>query len=163
LFAKVFKNVGNSLVDNAVSTGHCIAIVSGRERTFMTHPGVIGTLQAADIPWHAIRDTERPIHVPVAGYFNTTDFWHGTLAEQIRPLRHERDGHSTTISLVTQHDASNEWDEGLDQLIQHLDIWILNELEACRILSSRGDQELKPGDDRVADRPTEEVSLWIFF
>jgi sugar/nucleoside kinase (ribokinase family) len=134
-----------------VSTGHCMVIVSGGERTFMTHLGCVGTFQAADIPWHTIRDAEGPIHVHVAGYFNTTGFWHGTLAEQLRQLRHDRGGHATTVSLVTQHDASNEWDGGLDQLIQQLDYLIINELEACRITSrGRGGQELKPEDDRVA-------------
>lgn len=146
--------------DDTSWTGHCIAIVSGGERTFMTHQGCVEKFTADLLKVEQIVATNGPIHVHVAGYFNVTGFWNGNLKEQLIKIRSERKrrfpNQSTTISLVTQHDASKEWDGGLDDLIPYLDFLIMNELEASRILRrGRGDKSILPCDD--------EVSQWISF
>jgi sugar/nucleoside kinase (ribokinase family) len=120
------------------STGHCIAIVSKGERTFMTHPGCVHHFTAKDVSMERIIQHEGDVHIHVAGYFNITGFWHGTLRELLQTIRSERTKryplHSTTISLVTQHDASNQWDGGIDDVLSCLDFLIVNELEANRIM-----------------------------
>jgi sugar/nucleoside kinase (ribokinase family) len=124
------------------STGHCIAIVSGGERSFMTHQGCVDTFHASDLHTQQIIDTPGPVHLHVAGYFNVTGFWNGNLKEQIVKIVEERLPQKTTVSLVTQHDATKGWDGGIDDVIRHLDFLIMNELEADRILQRGGS-----GDD----------------
>ena len=145
--------------DDPSSTGHCIAIVSGGERSFMTHQGCVENFKAELIDVEQIVATNGPIHVHVAGYFNVTGFWNGNLKEQLIQIRNERQkqNQSTTISLVTQHDASKEWDGGLDDLIPYLDFLIMNELEASRILRRGRGEDYKPCND------DDEVSEWIAF
>jgi hypothetical protein len=41
---------------------------------------------------------------------------------------------NTTISLVTQHDATREWDGGLSDLFPLLDFVFMNDLEARSII-----------------------------
>ena len=113
-------------------TGHCIAIVSGGERSFMTHQGCVERFRASDLNLQKIIDTPTDIHVHVAGYFNVEGYHHGDLRDALIRLRQKRQG-NTTVSLVTQHDASKQWDGGLDDVIGLLDFLIMNELEAERI------------------------------
>ena len=124
--------------DDTSWTGHCIAIVSGGERSFMTHQGCVEHFTADLIEVEQIVATDGPVHVHVAGFYNVTGFWDGSLKKQLARIRREREdrfpNHSTTLSLVTQHDASKQWDGGLDDLVPYLDFLIMNELEANRIV-----------------------------
>lgn len=136
-------------------TGHCVAIVSGGERSFMTHQGLVERFRASDLHLEKIIETPNDIHVHVAGYFNVEGFHNGDLRDQLKRLRQGRKGlGSTTVSLVTQHDASKKWDGGLDEVIPYLDFLIMNELEAKRIWQ-RGrrqrDQSTTVSDDPVQD------------
>jgi sugar/nucleoside kinase (ribokinase family) len=137
--------------DDHSSTGHCIAIVSGGERSFMTHQGCVENFLASDLDTERIIQADSAVHVHVAGYFNVTGFWHGNLKEQLIHIRNERrkrrPGRMTTVSLVTQHDASNAWDGGLDEVIPYLDFLVMNDLEASKIL--RRGKDLDPNVDIV--------------
>ena len=116
-------------------TGHCVAIVSGGERSFMTHQGCVEHFRASDLGIDKIIETPSDIHVHVAGYFNVEGYHDGDLRDQLIRLREgrQRTSWTTTVSLVTQHDASKKWDGGLDEVIPYLDFLIMNELEAGRI------------------------------
>ena len=147
--------------DDTSSTGHCIAIVSNGERTFMTYPGCVHNFTAEDVQVDRIIEHEGDVHIHVAGFFNVTGFWHGKLRDLLQKIRTERNArfplYSTTISLVTQHDASNEWDGGLDDVLTCLDFLIINELEATRIMQrGRNGKAVQPGEDLLQ----EWVSFW---
>ncbi|GAX09974.1 hypothetical protein FisN_11Lh035 [Fistulifera solaris] len=134
---------------DTASTGHCIAIVSKGERTFMTHPGCVHHFTAKDVSIEPIIQHDGDVHIHVAGYFNITGFWHGTLRDLLQTIRSERTKqyplYSTTISLVTQHDVSNQWDGGIDEVVSCLDFIIVNELEANRIMQrGRKDESIPP-------------------
>jgi sugar/nucleoside kinase (ribokinase family) len=49
--------------DDDLSTGHCIAIVSGGERSFMTHQGVVGNFGADDLDVDKIAKTSTHLHL----------------------------------------------------------------------------------------------------
>lgn len=142
--------------DHSLWTGHCIAIVSGGERSFMTHQGLVERFRASDLDIQEMIKTQTNLHVHVAGYFNVVGYHNGNLRDELIRLRQGRSacGHSTTVSLVTQHDASKQWDGGLDQVIPYLDFLIMNELEANRIWK-RGrrqqNQSTTPSKDPVQD------------
>ena len=142
--------------DQSLWTGHCIAIVSGGERSFMTHQGLVERFRASDLDIQEMIKTQTNVHVHVAGYFNLIGYHNGNLRDELIRLRQGRSdcGHATTVSLVTQHDASQQWDGGLDQVIPYLDFLIMNELEADRIWK-RGrrqqNQSTTPSKDPVQD------------
>lgn len=115
-----------------LSTGHCIAIVAGGERSFMTHQGCVGEFKAEDLSVKEIVSTGSDIHLHIAGFYNIPGFWNRQLEHKLEELRSTRT--NATISLVTQHDASKEWDGGFDSLLPMLDFAIMNDLEARNIV-----------------------------
>lgn len=153
---------------SAESTGHCVAIVSKGERSFMTHRGCVEAFQAdhldvnAMISGRTVGDDD--LHLHVAGYFNMTGFWNGKLRHVLERIRKERrelnPGSSTTISLVTQHDASNQWDGGMDELVPLIDFFIMNELEANKILL-RAERADAPGTPSASPGLDPVVAAWI--
>jgi sugar/nucleoside kinase (ribokinase family) len=147
--------------DGNSSTGHCIAIVSGGERSFMTHQGCVGLFGAEDLKMDNIVSTPTDVHFHVAGFYNIPGFWHGKLKEKLESVRRQRKelfpDKYTTISLVTQHDATKAWDGGLDDIIPLLDFAIMNDLEAKHIVRrGRGGSEHEGSDD-------DEIENWAAY
>jgi sugar/nucleoside kinase (ribokinase family) len=128
--------------ESTATTGHCIAIISGGERSFMTHQGVVENFDASHINLSEMVDTPTNLHVHIAGFYNIPGFWNGNLREKLAHLRRERQRRhpdkTTTVSLVTQHDATKTWDGGLKDLIPLLDFVIMNDLEAQSIVKKGG-------------------------
>ncbi|KAG7338290.1 sugar kinase [Nitzschia inconspicua] len=124
------------------TTGHCIAIISGGERSFMTHQGVVENFDASHINIEEMIDAPTNLHLHIAGFYNIPGFWNGKLQEKvslIRKQRQRRHPHkTTTVSLVTQHDATKVWDGGLKDLLLLLDFVIMNDLEAQSIVKQGG-------------------------
>ncbi|KAL7542334.1 hypothetical protein ACHAWF_007154 [Thalassiosira exigua] len=118
------------------STGHCAVIVSEGDRSFMTHLGVMEDFRGSQILTNFLREDagSAPIHhhVHVAGYYNIAGFWDGALASKLAEMRDLQGEYSqrVTISLVPQHDATNEWKGGLIDVLQYIDFLILSEAEA---------------------------------
>lgn len=148
--------------DTSSSTGHCIAIVSGGERSFMTHQGCVGEFSADDVDMNMIANTPTHVHLHVAGFFNIPGFWNDKLKHKLESIRESRKQGSlgdknTTISLVTQHDAGRGWDGGIDDIIPLLDFAIMNHLEAKNIVL-RGQrvhgQSVLDSDDEIQNWAT---------
>lgn len=106
----------------------------------MTHQGVVENFTADDLDVEEIASTPTHLHLHLAGFYNIPGFWNGTLKrklEAVREMRKERfPDKNTTISLVTQHDATKEWDGGLSDLFPLLDFVLMNDLEARSIIRS---------------------------
>eukprot|EP00934_Nitzschia_sp_Nitz4_P004280 Nitzschia sp. Nitz4//scaffold2_size372955//81578//82756//NITZ4_000382-RA/size372955-processed-gene-0.481-mRNA-1//-1//CDS//3329546653//4270//frame0 len=132
-----------------LSTGHCIAIVSGGERSFMTHQGCVGQFSAHDLNVDQIVHSPGDVHVHVAGFYNIPGFWDSKLESKLKEIRLRRKelfpNSLTTMSLVSQHDATKKWDGGFDALLPYLDFAIMNDLEARNIVRrgrrARGEPE----------------------
>lgn len=122
------------------TTGHCIAIVSGGERSFMTHQGVMDNFTADDLDVEGIASTPTHLHLHIAGFYNIPGFWNGGLKRKLEAVREKRKvlfpDKNTTISLVAQHDATKEWDGGLSEIFPLLDFVLMNDLEARSIIRS---------------------------
>lgn len=137
---------------NNLSTGHCIAIVSGGERSFMTHQGCVGEFTADDISVDKIVSGKGVVHFHIAGYYNIPGFF-GQLEKVVQKIRKAA---SATVSLVTQHDATRVWDGGFDSLLPLLDFAIMNDLEAKNIVcrGQGGKQEPESEDERIENWAT---------
>jgi sugar/nucleoside kinase (ribokinase family) len=144
--------------EDVSSTGHCIAIVSGGERSFMTHQGCIELFSADDLKTDTISETPSNVHVHVAGFYNIPGFWDGKLKSKLENIRSERSRRfpdkNTTISLVTQYDAKEIWDGGLDDIFPSLDFAIMNALEARRIVKRGRGGENGNSDDEITNWAT---------
>jgi len=159
-------NFINCNKDTASSTGHCVAIVSQGERSFMTHRGCVENFDASDLNIDEMIREEQDLHLHVAGFFNMKGFWHGKLKDElarIRTGREKRDAKGRgrlSVSLVTQNDGSNAWDGSIDELIPLVDMLIMNEIEAEKILARgrKGRGEAEPV--LAVANPTED---WVDF
>ena len=89
------------------------------------------------------------LHVHVAGYYNIAGFFDGQLKRLLQSIRDRRtsnsvagsSGRGTTVSLVPQHDATEQWDGGLIDLLPLVDYLICSEVEAERIANAGGEGE----------------------
>ncbi len=144
------------------STGHCIVMVDQGERSFVTHLGAIETFKASHTVLHELVNfrTADPSfinhhhHIHVAGFYNMPGFSQGNLKKRLKLVREKRRAQSTgmhtfttTVSLVPQYDATEEWDGGLvDDVLPLVDFLILNSLEAGRITNVEVDEKDCGGD-----------------
>lgn len=124
--------------DDSSATGHCVAIVAGQERSFMTYRGCVDNFQADHLDLdQIIGGPESHLHLHIAGFFNLSGFQNGQILKQILKIREQRQSYrnvETVVSLVPQHDATKLWDGGIDELATYLDFLIMNDLEAMHIM-----------------------------
>jgi len=132
-----FFGTNESMQSNneATSTGHCAVIVSKGERSFMTHLGTINDFEGEhiltnfqDLDSKSNTNTSVRQHAHVAGFYNISGFWDGKLKSKLEEMH--KANQNMTISLVPQHDATEQWDGGLLDLLEHIDFLILSEVEA---------------------------------
>jgi sugar/nucleoside kinase (ribokinase family) len=134
------SNSSSNNTNNNTSTPHCIVMVTGSDRSFLTHRG-------CGVGWD-VTTTFGPTpddhcgYLHIAGYYCTPEFaTEQRLAKLLRQWRQQQRqndiGRTTIISLVTQYDASGQWDGGLvDDVIPLLDILIMNEVEATSVMEA---------------------------
>lgn len=135
--------------NNDKSTGHCAVIVSKGERSFMTHLGCMEDYKGEHILPN-IQDldgtrrktgTTTPgahYHIHIAGYFNIPGFWGGKLKTKLQEIQQSLNSNTNTISLVPQHDATEQWDGGILDILDCVDFLILSEVEAKGISKYKG-------------------------
>lgn len=130
----------SSPYDSQLSTGHCLVITTQGDRSFLTYLGVLAQFKASDLNLnHFIPQNDHHhhhSHLHIAGYYNIQGFWNGALKTQLQWIRQQRHAHtmcSTTISLVPQADATNQYDGQLLDLLPLLDVLIMNEMETEHI------------------------------
>lgn len=132
--------IGNVIQVPGGSTGLSVILNRGVDRAILTHPGLIPTLSAEDLPDGLLRQAR---HLHVASYFLQDALRPGLprLFERARSL-----GLST--SLDTNYDPSEQW-RGFDELLSVTDVFLPNEAEAC---SLTGEKTAGLAADRLAGR-----------
>lgn len=142
---------------STAGTGHCAVVVSRGERSFLTHRGCVADFDASLIDQEGIVDStlspelrvggerRHHRHVHIAGYYNMPGFWDGklkaVLSSALDRRRRETDRvtATTTVSLVPQHDATEEWSGGILDILPAVDFLILSELEGQSIFNQHSD------------------------
>jgi sugar/nucleoside kinase (ribokinase family) len=134
---------------NQLATGHCVVVSQDGERSFLTHRGCVEYFSPHQVNLSRLLDDTNTSsvnpdratiyrqHVHIAGYFNLPCFWNGNLKGLLQLIkgkhRNERNASiflPTTISLVPQFDATNQWDGQILDLLTDIDYLILSENEA---------------------------------
>ena len=122
-------------------TGVSVVLSSPEDRGIYTATGTIALLEASTI--HAALLAEAR-HVHVSSFF---------LQDALRPeltdlLERARSGGATT-SLDPNWDPGERWDDGLLEVLEHVDVFLPNEAEATRIAQT---DDVEDAARRLADR-----------
>lgn len=120
-------------VKDDLDTGVSILLQHDHSRRMLTYPGATGTLRFEDIDLDYLA---RSRHFHFSSYF---------LQERLRPdasrLLAWCKQAGLTTSLDTNDDPSGEWHASTLDLLRHVDIFMPNEREACRITGQSNAEE----------------------
>ncbi len=107
--------------DPALKTGLTIILSRGIDRAMLTYSGSIAALRFDDIDLSLLA---RARHLHLGSYF---------LLDNLRPdvprLFDAARPHGLTVSLDTNYDPREEWDGGLREALQRVDVFLPNEAE----------------------------------
>ncbi len=114
--------------DNETPTGISIILTTGIDRAILTSLGTIPTLKYTDINQEILRKAR---HLHVGSYY---------LQEALRPdlpiLFTDARERGLSISFDTNYDPNREWREGLEPLLEKVDIFLPNSTE-CREITGK--------------------------
>jgi sugar/nucleoside kinase (ribokinase family) len=112
-----------------VPTGLTVAVSSQTDRAFVTALGAIDYLRGADVSDEALAATR---HVHIGSYFLQS-----ALREGAADVVARAKACGATVSLDPGYDPSETWDDGLQDLVGKVDVFLPNEVEARAIAGNR--------------------------
>ena len=118
--------------DKNTPTGISVILSTGYDRAILTYPGTIPRLEFSDINQEIIREAR---HLHVGSYFIQKSLHPGL--SMLFDKAHEW---GLSISLDTNFDPSGKWDDGLNQLLRKVDVFLPNALE-CQGIAGTADLE----------------------
>jgi sugar/nucleoside kinase (ribokinase family) len=111
--------------DKETPTGISIILSTGIDRAILTYLGTIPRLEYSDIDQELIMQAR---HLHVGSYY---------MQEALRPdlslLFNHAHEHGLSVSLDTNYDPNKIWQDGMDQLLEKVDIFLPNSTECCGI------------------------------
>lgn len=113
-------------VDGDLHTGVSILIEHAHSRRTLTYPGATNALRFEDIDLEFVTSAR---HFHLSSYF----LQQGLKADAARLLARCRQAGLTT-SVDMNDDPSGQWEESALELLRHVDIFMPNEHEACRLM-----------------------------
>jgi sugar/nucleoside kinase (ribokinase family) len=113
------------IVDPTLKTGLSVILNVPGDRAILTHLGAIDALAAEQVD-AALLALCRHIHV-------TSFFLQHRLRPGLAALLAQARAVGATVSLDTNWDPSERWDDGLAEVLAHTDLFLPNEQEACAI------------------------------
>jgi sugar/nucleoside kinase (ribokinase family) len=130
------------VIDPAQKTGLSVILSHGNDRAILTHLGAMSELRTDQID-RTLLDQIRHIHV-------TSYFLQRALQPGLPAFLAEARARGITVSLDTNWDPSEQWDDGLAEVLKQVDIFLPNEQEAMAIAGGVGlDEALKVLSNRV--------------
>lgn len=127
------------IVDPLLKTGLTVILTANGDRALLTHLGAISALRADQVERRLLR---RARHVHVTSYF---------LQDALRPglphLLDEARAAGASLSLDTNWDPAERWDDGLQEVLARCQVFLPNEQEALAIAHAG---ELGAALDRLA-------------
>jgi sugar/nucleoside kinase (ribokinase family) len=121
------RGVGMSAVrtDPRIPTGLSIHLIRDDDRAIITNPGTIPELRSQDIDADLLASAR---HVHVSSYFLQSGLWKG-LPDLLRQARDA----GATVSLDSNWDPAETWDQGLSDVYGHLDVLLPNDAEVVEL------------------------------
>ncbi|MGC9317309.1 MAG: carbohydrate kinase family protein [Armatimonadota bacterium] len=118
--------------DPELATGITVSLSSREDRAFVTYVGTIDSLRGEDIPQSLIA---RARHMHVGSYFLQT-----RLQPDLPELMEAAHDEGLSVSLDTGYDPAEDWDSGLLALLERVDLFLPNEIEAQAITETHSVQ-----------------------
>ncbi|MBX2997055.1 MAG: carbohydrate kinase family protein [Caldilineaceae bacterium] len=116
------------IIDPSQKTGLSVILSRGNDRAILTHLGSMSVLRADQVDRALVR---RARHIHITSYF---------LQHALRPglpaLLDTARAQGITVSLDTNWDPNERWDDGLADLLPRIDVFLPNEQEARAIARS---------------------------
>lgn len=114
----------SGVITGSTTTGVTLILPHGKERHILTYPGAMWELRYADLNLDALK---------AARHFHLSSLYlHRALVPDVPKLFREMKAAGLTTSLDTNDDPDGKW-LGLDDVLPHVDIFLPNRDEACRI------------------------------
>jgi len=120
------------IVDDGLKTGLGIALCKGNDRAILTYLGSLNAIESSDVSDDFLQSSR---HLHHGSYY-----LHTRLRPAIPMIFSRAKQLGLTISLDTNWDPEEKWDDGLDEILPYTDLFLPNEQEAIRI-SRKGDVE----------------------
>jgi len=106
-------------------TGLTVLLTHGGPRHILTYPGCMAEMSLAHLDLNYLKSAR---HFHLSSYF-----LHRALLPDIPGLLRELKQAGLTISLDTNDDPANRWDDGIDKVLPFVDVLMPNEREACKL------------------------------
>jgi sugar/nucleoside kinase (ribokinase family) len=121
------------IVPGATTTGLTVILHHAQWRNILTYAGTIAELTWDDLDLEYLADSR---HFHFSSYYLQKSL-RPRVAELFRYLKSK----GLTISLDTNDDPDDRWEGGLHQLLQHVDVFLPNEREACKAARTENMEE----------------------
>jgi sugar/nucleoside kinase (ribokinase family) len=124
------SGVDTSRVRRSKSTQTGLSVILPREgwRNILTYPGTISQLAIRDLDFEYLADSR---HFHLSSFYLQSDLRPG-----VPDLLSRLKAAGLTISLDTNDDPEDRWEGSLDKALKHVDIFLPNQREACKIARS---------------------------
>jgi sugar/nucleoside kinase (ribokinase family) len=110
---------------DTVATGVTVVLPHGDQRHMLTFPGTIAELTVADLDFDFLAQAR---HFHLSSLYLQRGL-HAGLPDLLRRLKQA----GLTISLDTNDDPENHWGTPLQEILPHIDVFMPNEDEICRM------------------------------
>ena len=119
------------IMDSSIGTGLSVILASKGDRAILTYPGVIPTLKYSDIQINVIKNSR---HLHLSSFF---------LLDCLRPdipkLFKQARKLGLSTSLDTNFDPSEKWNDGLDEALEYVDVFLPNEAEVKAVTGNNNE------------------------
>jgi sugar/nucleoside kinase (ribokinase family) len=124
-----------------LDTGLTVLLAHGGPRHILTYPGCMAEMSLAHLDLDYLKSAP---HFHLSSYF-----LHRALVPQIPQLFHELKSAGLTISLDTNDDPTDLWQDGIQEAMDLVDVLMPNEREACKLA---GTEDVEAAIDVLSDR-----------
>lgn len=118
-------DVGRITRSTESNTGLTVQLPHQGPRHTLTYPGCMTEMSLAHLDLDYLKSAR---HFHLSSYF-----LHRALVPDVPKLLKELKQAGLTISIDTNDDPANQWDDGIDKIFPYLDILMPNEREACKL------------------------------
>jgi sugar/nucleoside kinase (ribokinase family) len=112
-------------IAGATTTGLTVILHHAEWRNILTYSGTIAELSWDDLDLDYLADSR---HFHFSSYYLQRGL-RPRVAELFRRMKSK----GLTISLDTNDDPDDQWEDGLNEVLRHVDVFLPNEREACKV------------------------------
>ncbi len=121
------------IIDPTLKTGFTVVLSTGVERAYATYPGSIGEVRREDVHNGFLKMCD---HMHVGSYYLQRK-----LQPELASLFKDAQALNVTTSLDSGWDPSGEWDGSIIDVLDYVDIFLPNKIEALHISQTENQDE----------------------